>query len=204
MIRTPLRSAAATWDQPASLVCPVFAPTSGSFPISPSVDVSVLPPAMVAVGLADHVRMNGLRSAAESSVVTSRALETWPGWSSPCGFSKCVDVRPSDRAFAFISLTNRGTEPPPTCTASAVAASFALGTRVAIARSRTVSRSPTRSLALDSPTPAASGVTVTTSSRRARSSATSTVISFVMLAGARCASGARTARTTASGPPRTR
>ena len=83
VIRTPLRSTAATCDQPASFVCPVLAPTSGSFPISPSVDVSVLPPAIVAVDLVDHVRMNGLRSAAASSVVTSRALETWPALVEP-------------------------------------------------------------------------------------------------------------------------
>ena len=79
MIRTPPRSTAATCDQPASSVCPVFAPTSGSVPIRSSVELSVRPPAIVAVDLVDQVRMNGLRSAAVSSVVTSRALETWPG-----------------------------------------------------------------------------------------------------------------------------
>ena len=88
--------------------------SSGSVPISPSVEVSVRPPAIVAVDLVDHVRMNGLRSAAASSVVTSRALETCPAWSSPCGFSKCVAVRPSARAFAFIIATKRGIEPWPT------------------------------------------------------------------------------------------
>ena len=59
--------------------------------------------------------------------VTSRALETWPGTSSPSGLTKCVSVRPSSRARAFISGRNAATLPPPTCAASAFAASFALG-----------------------------------------------------------------------------
>ena len=96
-----------------------------------------------------------------------------------------------------------GSSPSPTYAARAVAASFALGTSAAIARSCTVSLSPARRLTLDSPTRAARGDTVTTSERRACSSATSTVISLVMLAGARATSGERAARTTASGPPRT-
>ena len=62
-------------DQPASFVWPVLAPIRGSVPIRSSVEVSVRPPAIVAVERVDHVRMNGLRSAAVSSVVRSRALE---------------------------------------------------------------------------------------------------------------------------------
>jgi len=91
-----------------------LAPTSGNVPIRSSVEVRVRPPAIVAVDLVDQVRMNGLRSAAVSRVVRSRALDTWPGWSSPCGFSKWVEVSPSSRAFAFIIATKRAIEPLPT------------------------------------------------------------------------------------------
>ena len=75
-MRTPSPCTAATCDQPASFVCPVLAPISGSVPIRSSVEVSVRPPAIVAVERVDHVRMNGLRSAAVRRVVMSRALET--------------------------------------------------------------------------------------------------------------------------------
>ncbi len=110
-----------------------------------------------------------------------------------CG-TGCGEAR-AHRAFAFISATNRATEPPPACTARAVAASFALGTSAPMARSRTVIRSPGRRKIVDSPTPAASGVTTTTSSSCERSSATSTVISLVMLAIGLRSSGARAAST---------
>ena len=62
-----------------------------------------------------------------------------------------------------------------------------------IRRSRTVTRCPARSPSVDSPTPAATAGTVTTSSSETRSTATSAVISFVMLAIARGASASRAA-----------
>src|SRR4029453_7308198 len=85
-------------------------------------------------------------------------------------------------AFAFIIATNLFTSPLPTCAASAHAASFALCTSAASTRSCTEMRSPARRLIVDSPTAAADGGATTTSSSFAWSSATSTVISFVMLA----------------------
>ena len=55
--------------------------------------------------------MKGIPSAKRTSVVTSRALDTCPASSRPCGFSKCVSVRPSSSAFSFISPTKRSTDP---------------------------------------------------------------------------------------------
>ena len=102
----------------------------------------------------DHVRMNGIAERRRQQRRRRRGRSRRdPAWSSPCGFSKCVVGSPSACAFAFISATNRGIEPSPTWTASAVAASFALGTSAAIARSRTVSRSPGRRMNVDSPIP---------------------------------------------------
>ena len=91
-------------------------------------------------------------------------------------------MSPSRRARAFIIATKRASLPWPTYEASASAASFALATRAASSRSRTVRCSPATSPAEDSPTEAASGLTVTSAFKRVCSSVSSTVISFVMLA----------------------
>ena len=112
------------------------------------------------------------RRARSSSGPARRAR---PGWRSACraGRAAAPSRSSSRRTRAWL---------PPTCSASATAASFALWISAASTRSRTVSRSPGRRLIDDSPTAAARPLTVTTSSRRACSSVTSTVISFVMLA----------------------
>src|SRR3954468_18539139 len=78
--------------------------------------------------------------------------------------------------------THRGSPPRAAEDASASAASFALATSAASSRSFTVSCSPGRRPADDSPTSAASGLTVTTELRRACSMVRRTVISFVRLA----------------------
>ena len=72
-----------------------------------------------------------------------------------------MPVSPSARASRFIAATKRGTEPA-AAIASAVAASFALGTSAPITRSRTGSRAPASSSSVDSPTRAAAAGTVTT------------------------------------------
>ena len=140
------------------------------------------PREIVAPRIATIRRTTGFCIRMRASSVTSRALETWPGASSPSGRTKCVSSRPSRRARRFIMRTKRSTSPCPTCSASAHAASFALWISAASIRSRTESRSPARSGMLDSPTAAACGEIVTMSSRRACSSVTSTVIIFVRLA----------------------
>src|SRR6266540_2472027 len=117
-----------------------------------------------------------------ASVVTSRALETWPAASSPSGRTKCVSARPSWRARRFIIETKRCSLPRPTCCASAHAASFALWMSAASSKSRTVSCSPARSGTLDSPTAAASGEIVTSSVGLASSRVRRTVMSLVRLA----------------------
>ena len=52
-------------------------------------------------------RTNGIFIAACAITVTSCALEYAPVASSPSGRTKCESVRPSDRAFAFISARER-------------------------------------------------------------------------------------------------
>ena len=132
--------------------------------------------------MATILRTTGFCISSRASVVTSRALETWPGASRPSGRTKWVSSRPSCRARRFISATNLVSLPWPTWSASAQAASFALWMSAASTRSRTEIRSPARRPMLDSPTAAASGEIVTMSLSRERSSVSSTVIIFVRLA----------------------
>jgi hypothetical protein len=87
---------------------------------------SVRPPEIDAVRILTIFRTIGWRIAIRASLVTSRALDTWPGASRPSGRTKCVSRRPRARALAFIIDTNRGTLPWPTYDASAHAASLAL------------------------------------------------------------------------------
>ena len=82
----------------------------------------------------------------------------------------------------FIIATNAFRSPWPTSSASATAASFALWISAALTRSLTRSRSPARRCTVDSPTAAASARTRTTAFQRTCSSATTTVMSLVMLA----------------------
>src|SRR5215210_4142453 len=137
---------------------------------------------MVAARWRTICRTSGRCMTIRASSVTSRALETCPGASSPSGRAKWVLRRPSSLAFAFIIATKRCWFPCPTCRASASAASLALWISAASSSSRTVSRSPGRRFALDSPTCAANGLTSTVWLGRACSSVSRTVISFVMLA----------------------
>ena len=70
------------------------------------------------------------RRAAASS--TSRALETWPGASSPCGFAKCVSREPERARLRVHQRDEPRHRAAADVAASAVAASFALGTSVAV------------------------------------------------------------------------
>ena len=73
------------------------------------------PPAIVAVDRVDHVRMNGLRSAAvEQRRHVERARDVTAAHRGRAGCRSASAVRPSARAFAFISATKRGIEPRPT------------------------------------------------------------------------------------------
>src|SRR5215211_7052242 len=81
-----------------------------------------------------------------------------------------------------MAATNEPTFPRESPAAIAYAASFALWISAALIRSPSDRRSPARSLTVDSPTTSAWGSTTTLEPTRARSSATRTVISFVMLA----------------------
>ena len=94
-----------------------------------------------------------------------------------------------------MSATKASSSPRPTWAASAIAASLALWTMAAAIRSRTVIRSPARRRTPEPVTPTASRSTVTTSSSFVRSSATSTVISLVMLAGGTRCCALRVSRT---------
>ena len=129
--------------------------------------------------------MSGRCIAARAMTRMSEADETWPGTSRPSGRMKRVSVRPSSRALRFMSATKRPTSPRRHAGRRAYAASFALWISAAARRSRIGSRSPGWRRIDDSPTRAAIGRTVTSSPGRACSSATSAVISFVMLAKAR-------------------
>src|SRR3954468_5606122 len=140
-------------------------------------------------------RISGRCIRIRASSVTSCALETWPGASRPSGRAEWGPRRPSCRARRFISATKRASFPLPTWSASASAASFALWISAASSSSRTVRRSPGWRFALDSPTPAAWRLTVTTSDGFVRSTVRRTVISFVMLAIGTRASALRAAST---------
>ncbi len=89
-----------------------------------------------------------------------------PDWRSGCRSGRAACAR------AFISATNRVTEPRPTNAAIAFAASFALWISAAWISSRNVTRSPGRRLIVDSPTEAVREEIVATSSSDACSSAT--------------------------------
>ena len=100
----------------------------------------------------------------------SRAVETWPGWSSPCGL-RYVRPREPERARRGVHPRDEARRPSrrPRAAASAVAASFALGTSVPISRSRDGDALPgAEGESVDSPTRAAAAGTVTTSSSATR------------------------------------
>ncbi len=140
---------------------------------------SVRPPSISPDTWSTVFRTTGRLIAASARRVTSRALEYSPGASRPSGRTKCESGRPSRRALAFIRSANcskLGT----VASASASAASFADWIRAPLTRSPTVSSSPAASAIDSCPTAAARGSTVTTSRSRRWSSATSTVISFVI------------------------
>ena len=91
-------------------------------------------------------------------------------------------VAQAEGARAFIHPTKRLTSPCDAADASASAALFALWMSAPASRSLTVTRSPADSGMRDSPTCAASPLTVTTSVGFRCFRAMSTVMSFVMLA----------------------
>ena len=164
---------------------PVLAPISGSVPIRSSVDVSVRPPAIVAVDRVDHVRMNGLRSAAvQERRHVARAREV-TGLVEPV---RVLEVRRGEPELLAPSRSSArrtaATEPWPTYSGErgggVVRARDERGDRE-VAHRQLLARAQVDA-STRRPAPPA-GDTVTTSSRRACSSATSTVISLVMLAG---------------------
>ena len=150
--------AAATCDQPAPPRVPgLHADHAGEASPSRSFQVCQRAPGGVAGALAhDDRRTTGFCIATRASLVTSRALDTWPGASRPSGRTKCVSVSPSG-APPSRSSSRRSA---PRCRrrrgrASAHAASFALWISAASTRSPTVSRSPGARSMVDSPTAAA-------------------------------------------------
>ena len=107
-----------------------------------------------------------------------RSSSSWPS-SRPIGFAKCVSRSPSCSASAFISAHERGASPT-TPTASVTAASLALGSSSPRRRSR-----DRHALAGAQPDLRLDGAgrsrrRVNTSSRSARSSVSSAVMSFVV------------------------
>ena len=139
-------------------------------------------PATVVVAPAATVsRMNGFRIATRASFVTSRALETWPGASRPSGLTKCVSVSPSSRALRVHQLDEALDAAVADVGRERVRGVVrALDQRGRERGRATLSRSPGERSIVDSPTAAAPLETVTTLVGPARSSATRTVISFVI------------------------
>jgi len=74
----------------------------------------IRPPAIVALVRRTMPRTSGRRISTRASFVTSWALETCPGASSPSGRTNCVSLRWSRRACAFIILTKLVSLPCPT------------------------------------------------------------------------------------------
>ena len=143
----------------------------------------VRPPEIVAAALADdlpHERAVHQRSAPAASR-RGRSRRARSRRARRGGRSACRVARAGAPAGSS-ARRSAARRPCPTWSASASAASFALWISAASSSSRTVSRSPARRLALDSPTLAAGGLTVTTSDGFVRSTVSSTVISLVMLA----------------------
>jgi len=176
--------------QPASFVWPVLTPINPgkhAEQVVPGVRNETSRPSIVSGSttyeIADDRRVASPPARARRQ---SRALETWSGASNPSARAemRVVQTEAHARGARFIQATKRLRSPCDAAAASASAALFALWDQGAPAsRSPTVTRSPgeragyeTRRLA------AASLLTVTTSVGFRCFRATSTVISFVMLA----------------------